>query len=91
MWDQEDSFMWFWLNLITTLFIAVLAIEQYTVLVASPFGVLGYVIVGWAILRFFEWLSVDEGDMIRALTERREATQSDRIRKERGKKQKISI
>lgn len=64
MWDQEDIFIWFWLNFITTLFIAVLAIEQYTVLVASPFGVLGYVIVGWAILRFFEWLSVDEGSVI---------------------------
>jgi stalled ribosome rescue protein Dom34 len=33
-------------------------------------------------------LLLDEGDMIRALTERREATQTDRIRKERGKKQK---
>ena len=34
-------------------------------------------------------LILDEGDMVRALTERREAEQSDRIRKERGKKQKI--
>ena len=29
--------------------------------------------------------------MVRALTERREATQSDRIRKERGKKQKMRL
>ncbi len=36
-------------------------------------------------------LLLDEGDMIRALTERREATQTDRIRKERGKKQKIKL
>jgi protein pelota len=36
-------------------------------------------------------LLLDEGDMIRALTERREATQSDRIRKERGKKQKMKL
>lgn len=64
MWDQEDMFIWFWINFITTLFIAVLAIEQYTVLVASPFGVLGYVIVGWFILRLFEHLSTDEEDMI---------------------------
>ena len=36
-------------------------------------------------------LLLDEGDMVRALTERREATQSDRIRKERGKKQKMRL
>ena len=36
-------------------------------------------------------LLLDEGDMIRALTERREATQTDRIRKERGKKQKMKL
>ena len=36
-------------------------------------------------------LLLDEGDMVRALTERREATQSDRIRKERGKKQKMKL
>ena len=36
-------------------------------------------------------LILDEGDMIRALTERRESTQSDRIRSERGKKQKIKL
>jgi len=36
-------------------------------------------------------LILDEGDMVRALTERREATQSDRIRKERGKKQKMKL
>ncbi len=36
-------------------------------------------------------LLLDEGDMVRALTERREAAQSDRIRKERGKKQKMRL
>jgi len=36
-------------------------------------------------------LILDEGDMVRALTERREAAQSDRIRKERGKKQKMKL
>ena len=36
-------------------------------------------------------LLLDEGDMVRSLTERREASQSDRIRKERGKKQKMRL
>lgn len=36
-------------------------------------------------------LLLDEGDQIRALTERRETAQSDRIRKERGKKQKMKL
>ena len=36
-------------------------------------------------------LLLDEGDQVRALTERRETTQSDRIRKERGKKQKMKL
>jgi hypothetical protein len=62
MWDQEDSLTWFWLNTITTLYIVVLAIEQYTDLVASPFGVLGYAVVGWAILRFLEWFSKSDND-----------------------------
>ena len=62
MWDDEDSLVWFWLNVITTLYIVMWAIEQYTVLVASPFGVLGYVIVGYVILRILEWLSIGEGN-----------------------------
>ena len=36
-------------------------------------------------------LLLDEGDMVRALTERREAAQSDRIRSERTKKQKMKL
>ena len=36
-------------------------------------------------------LLLDSGDMVRALTERREAAQSDRIRQERGKKQKMRL
>lgn len=36
-------------------------------------------------------LILDEEDMVRALTERRESSQSDRIRSERGKKQKIKL
>lgn len=62
MWDQEDSLIWFWLNVITTLYIIVLSIEQYTVLVASPFAVVGYAVVGWAILRFLEWFSEGDND-----------------------------
>ena len=36
-------------------------------------------------------LLLEEGDMVRALTERREAAQSDRIRSERTKKQKMKL
>ena len=36
-------------------------------------------------------LILESGDMVRALTERREASQSDRIRNERGKKQKMKL
>ena len=36
-------------------------------------------------------LILDKGDMVRALTERREASQSDRIRSERAKKKKIKL
>ena len=36
-------------------------------------------------------LLLDEGDMVRALTERREAAQSDRIRSERTKKKKMKL
>ena len=36
-------------------------------------------------------LLLSEGDQIRALTERRESSQSDRIKKERGKKQKMKL
>ena len=63
MWDEDDSLTWFWLNLITTLYIVVLAIEQYTVLVASPFGVLVYVVVGWFILRILEEVSLGKGEI----------------------------
>ena len=63
MWEQEDSLTWFWLNLISTLYIVILAIEQYTAVVASPFGVLGYVIVGWAILRILEAVSLGKEEI----------------------------
>ena len=36
-------------------------------------------------------LLLDEGDQVRALTERRESSQSDRLKKERGKKQKMKL
>ncbi len=36
-------------------------------------------------------LLLSEGDQVRALTERRESSQSDRIKKERGKKQKMKL
>jgi len=36
-------------------------------------------------------LLLEDGDMVRALTERRESSQSDRIRNERGRKQKMKL
>ena len=36
-------------------------------------------------------LLLSEGDQVRALTERRESSQSDRLKKERGKKQKMKL
>ena len=36
-------------------------------------------------------LLLSEGDQVRALTERRESSQSDRLKSERGKKQKMML
>lgn len=49
MWSKMDYVVWTWLNFLTTLVIVVLAIEQFTLLVASPFAVLGYMIIGFCL------------------------------------------
>jgi len=65
MWSKTDYVVWTWLNFFTTLGIVVLAIEQFTMLVASPFAVLGYVIIGWLIMRYLiEFSDVEKEDCI---------------------------
>jgi len=65
MWSKTDYVVWTWLNFFTTLLIVVLVIEQFTMLVASPFAVLGYAIIGWLIMRYLiEFSDVEERDCI---------------------------
>jgi len=65
MWSKMDYVVWTWLNALTTLVIVVLAIEQFTLLVASPFAVLGYAIIGWLVLTYLiEFSNVERKDCI---------------------------
>ena len=52
MWSKIDYVVWTWANILTTLVIVVLAIEQFTLTVASPFAVLFYAICGWIIISY---------------------------------------
>jgi len=57
-----DYVVWIWLNILTTLVLVVLAIEQFTLTVASPIAVLFYAIVGWFVIQFMLEISDTEKD-----------------------------
>ena len=62
MWKQSDSIGWFWLNVFTTLFIVVLAVEWLSEITVSPLAVLGFVIFGYFVFRVLEWGSQEDND-----------------------------
>lgn len=63
MWKQSDSIGWFWLNVVTTLFIVVLAVEWLSEITISPLAVLGVVIFGWIVFRCMEEVSHEDNDI----------------------------
>ena len=65
MWSKIDYVVWTWANILTTLVIVVLAIEQFTLTVASPFAVLFYAICGWIVISYLLNISdVEKKDCI---------------------------
>jgi len=63
MWKQIDSIVWFWLNVLTTLFIVVLAVELLSEITVSPLAVLGFVVFGWIMFRCMEWVSNEDDNL----------------------------
>ena len=65
MWNKIDYVIWTWLNVLITLVIMVLAIEQFTLLVASPFAVLFYMLFGWFVIHYMlEYSDVEKKECI---------------------------
>lgn len=63
MWKQFDSIGWAWLNVITTLFVIVLAIELLSEITVGPLAVLGFIIFGWIMFRCMEAVSNEDYDL----------------------------